>query len=189
VERPRSCVAVLLVLCYPAASVSGSEHAEALHQVCHLHSSVLHASAKQAERVTDAEIRAEFPAEHNSPGDARRLVVSALRERGYDDALVDDTALVLSELASNAILHADSPFSIEIRVENSMLRIAVEDTSRQAVARGDGLIARAGHGLGVIDVLCARWGVEENAGGKVVWAELAYEMPAGEDVRPGALST
>lgn len=169
-----------LFCAYPAASVSGSEHADALHQVCHLHSSVLDPPARQAETVTDTEIWAEFPAEDDSPGHARRLVVSALRERGYDDTLVDDTALVLSELASNAVLHAGSPFSIQVRVEGSILRVAVEDANGvTAMARGNGLIARSGRGLGLIDVLCARWGVEDSARGKVVWAELPVRRTYG----------
>jgi anti-sigma regulatory factor (Ser/Thr protein kinase) len=181
---------------YPATSVAGSEHAEALHQVCHLHSSVLHSPAALEEEL---EVVAEFAAEREAPGRARRLVVASLRQRGHDESLVQDAALVLSELATNAVVHADSPFSVAVRARGSVLRVAVQDARpldaaapeqrgapergsaperdwapEQGSAPGQGLTARPGHGLGLIDVLATRWGVEATASGKVVWAELPY---------------
>lgn len=157
-----------LFCAYPAASVSGSEHAEALHQICHLHSSVLQAPAEREQQLT-----ARFPAERDAPGRARRLVVAELRRWGHGDALVNEAALVLSELASNAVIHAGSSFSIVVGAQESMLRIAVEDACPLATTEPNGgLIARSEHGLAVIDALSARWGIDGTPHGKVVWAEL-----------------
>ncbi len=174
-----------LFCAYPAASVAGSEHAEALHQVCHLHSSVLLSPASfeketaVSEEEAVLEVVAEFAAERESPGRARRQVVAALREWGHDESLVQDTALVLSELATNAVVHAGSAFSVAIRARGSVLRVAVQDASPlDAAASEEGLIARTGHGLGLIDVLATRWGVDASASGKVVWAELPYAARA-----------
>jgi anti-sigma regulatory factor (Ser/Thr protein kinase) len=151
---------------YPAGSVSGSEHTDALQRVCHLHSSVLHACAEN-------QIIAQFPAARQSPGNARRLAVKALEERGHKGAPVEDTALVISELATNAVLHAESAFSITLLVEDASLRVAVEDCGSLSTSQTeDGLIAQPGHGLGLIDAICTRWGSESTPGGKVVWAEL-----------------
>jgi hypothetical protein len=141
--------------------------------------------ARDKEREAEHEINAEFPAEVDSPGRARRLVVAALRRWGRE-SLGDDAALVLSELATNAVLHAKSPFSIVVREQRSGLHIAVADERPlSASAREHGLTARVGHGLSLIDVLCTRWGVEEGARDgegagerKVVWAELPYETKA-----------
>jgi len=177
-----------LFCAYPSAAVAGSEHADALHEVCHLHSSVLSPVEPPPARglveaagevpagtdgTTACEVTAEFPAERDSPGRARRLVVTALKRWGHEQALVDDAALVLSELATNAVVHAASSFSIEVRGEATGLRIAVTD-ERPLVATPaeQGLIPRTGHGLGLTDALCTRWGVEGTPGGKVVWAEL-----------------
>lgn len=167
---------------YPAASISGSEHAEALHRVCHLHSSVLRASAESDRRdaangEVENEVMAEFPADRQSPGRARRLVVRTLGERGHNGAPVENMALVVSELATNAVLHAGSSFSIRLRLASGMLHIAVEDSRPLSVMEvEDGLIVHPGHGLGVIDAICTRWGAENMpGGGKVVWAELPYE--------------
>lgn len=165
---------------YPSASVAGSEHAEALHQVCHLHTSVLRPPADGEQGAADGspqtELVAEFAAERDAPGQARRLVVAALREWGHDETLMENAALVLSELATNAVVHAGSPFSVTVREEDSMLRVAVQDARPlAATASEEGLIPRIGHGLGLIDALATRWGVESAPDGKVVWAELPCE--------------
>jgi anti-sigma regulatory factor (Ser/Thr protein kinase) len=170
-------------------AVSGSEHADALHQVCHPHSSVLHPPAEGGQSAADdsskTEIVADFPPERDSPGHARRLVARALRQWGHDNRLVEDATLVLSELATNAVVHAGSPFSVAVRVKDSVLHVAVRDaTPLAATARDNGLVPRTGHGLGLIDVLSTHWGVEAMPGGKIVWAELPYQRPADTQLAP-----
>ena len=120
----------------------------------------------------EMEVAGEFLAERDAPGRARRLVAVALRLRGHDRALVDHATLVLSELATNAVLHAGSPFAVKVRLDHATLRIAVRDASPLSELRGGGLVPRAGHGLGLIEALATRWGVEGGSDGKVVWAEL-----------------
>jgi anti-sigma regulatory factor (Ser/Thr protein kinase) len=153
------------------------EHEEALHEVCQLHTSVVHTPPADdldaAERLSDTEVAAKFPAERDAPGRARRLVAAALRQWGYEGVLVDYAALVSSELGTNAVLHADSPFSLTARMRASVLRIAVEDASPLGASGHDGgLIPQVGHGLAVVETLATDWGVEGTAEGKVVWAEL-----------------
>jgi anti-sigma regulatory factor (Ser/Thr protein kinase) len=115
----------------------------------------------------------EFDAARDAPGRARRMVILALRSRGCRGALVSDGALVVTELAANAVLHARSPFSVSVSLRDAMLRIAVADRRPLIGTWADhGLIPRQGHGLGLIDTLCTRWGTEIVADGKVVWAEL-----------------
>ncbi len=119
------------------------------------------------------EMTGEFSASQDAPGRARRFAVAALRRWGLDDTLVSEAALVLSELANNAVLHAGSPFSIAISSQDSTLRIAVADTCPCPPVDSSGsLVARFGHGLGVIDALARDWGVDDVRDGKVVWAEL-----------------
>lgn len=147
-------------------------------QVCDLHSSVVRSWIESRQARTDPSVRqlelaAEFDAERDAPGRARRMVVAALRRRDYQDRLVQDAALILTELAANAILHAGSPFSVSVSLEGSMLRIAVCDRDPIAgVPAGNELSPRAGRGLGLIDAISAGWGTTAVPGGKVVWAEL-----------------
>jgi anti-sigma regulatory factor (Ser/Thr protein kinase) len=163
---------------YPMTSVAGAEHAVSLQQVCHLHSEVLGLRSGAGPEPGDRLLEVEFNAERGAPGHARRLVRATLRERGHSETFSDDVALVVSELASNAVLHAESPFSVAIRAEESLLRVAVQDgVPLAATARGGELIAHPMHGLGLIDALATSWGVESTDDGKVVWAELSCALP------------
>jgi len=162
---------------YAASSVSAFEHADAPHQVCHLHSSVVHPWGEDrqdtAEGSADFELAAKFSAARGAPGQARRMVVAALRRRGYGDTLVQDAALVLTELSANAVLHAGSPFSVSVSSEDSTLRIAVGDSRPlDGVSASHGLIPHPGRGLGLIEAVSACWGTAAVSGGKIVWAEL-----------------
>jgi hypothetical protein len=167
-----------LFCAYPSASVVGHEHAEALQQVCRMHSSVVHNPSAGAGAIPGQlppkELAASFPAECQSPGRARRLAASELRRWGYDEELVNEAILVLSELASNAVIHAGSPFTIRVQSHDSLLRIAVRDRCPSlATANGErGLLVRAPHGLAVIQALSTQWGVQDTPDGKIVWAEL-----------------
>jgi Histidine kinase-like ATPase domain len=124
-------------------------------------------------------LEGEFPPELDSPGRARRLVVAALARRGCEEEIVDDAALVVTELASNAVLHARSRFSISVRLWDSTLRVAVrDDAPPDATAPNGGLIRRPAHGLDLIDSISSDWGAVRAPHGKVVWAELPYMAPS-----------
>jgi MEDS: MEthanogen/methylotroph, DcmR Sensory domain/Histidine kinase-like ATPase domain len=187
---------------YPAASVAGSEHAAALHHVCHLHSSVLGPSA-DAEQPRDGKeppehvqphaldttaelgVSISLPAKPDSPGRARRIVVAALRRWEHSDTLVNDAALMVTELTSNAVRHACSAFSLAVRVETSTLRVEVRDHTPLHIALPNGgLIPESLHGLGIVEAIATRWGVESTYDGKLVWAELPCRLTSGYGV-PG----
>jgi len=143
------------------------------------HGAELIASAASAQ----ASVSAAFGADPYSPGVARRLVVDTLRRWGAANTLVNDVALLVSELATNAVRHADSAFTVTVRASGSTLRVAVHDAVPMAGTVSQAwLIPQPLHGLSLVDALCTRWGVEDARQGKLVWTELPYE-PA---VVPGA---
>jgi anti-sigma regulatory factor (Ser/Thr protein kinase) len=90
------------------------------------------------------------------------------------EMLEGDAALLLSELATNAILHARSPFTVIVRFDGSSLRIEVGDGSRAEprVRLHDTSDAPGGRGLMLIDTVAERWGILPTAKGKRVWFEL-----------------
>jgi anti-sigma regulatory factor (Ser/Thr protein kinase) len=165
------------LLCgYRTDSVLGHEHAEALQQVCALHSSVLQPPGHEepdALGVSDAEVATEFSAQSNAPCSARHFVAQTLRGWGHAGSLLDDAQLLVTELATNAVLHARSSFSVVVRSEGAGVRISVLDRSRVTpIMRDPDPLASSGHGLRLVDALAVNWGVEPNGGGKTVWAEL-----------------
>jgi anti-sigma regulatory factor (Ser/Thr protein kinase) len=107
---------------------------------------------------------------------ARRIVL----EWGRCD-LADTAELLVSELVTNAIQHV-GPGAAEtvLRLEygGSWLRIEVHDASPHGPQpRTPDWLDESGFGLLLVDALADKWGVEQTAQGKAVWAEL--------DARPG----
>ena len=87
--------------------------------------------------------------------------------------MCDDTTLLVSELVSNAILHAGTELVVELASADEMILIAVTDGStRPARLRTSAPLSDAGRGLLLVDALSTRWGVTAWPTGKRVWAEL-----------------
>jgi anti-sigma regulatory factor (Ser/Thr protein kinase) len=147
---------------YHTRSITGEEHADALHEVCHLHTAV----------VEDATAR--FRAGPDAPFAARRFVAGVLAGRRHTDpSAAQDAQLVVSELATNAVIHAGTPFSVSVCFDGSTIRISVHDWSSTAlVVRDAPPSALSGRGLRLVEAVTQDWGVDSAADGKTVWAEL-----------------
>jgi anti-sigma regulatory factor (Ser/Thr protein kinase) len=150
-----------LLCAYRHQSGWGSERTEALRQICHQHSCVV------------AEASGRFSADSGGPAAARRLVAEALREWGHHGVLLDDAQLVLSELATNAVIHAGTPFSVMVRSQDSGLRLSVRDSSpTRPTVRELEPMSISGRGLRLVKAVADDWGAELTTDGKTVWAEL-----------------
>jgi anti-sigma regulatory factor (Ser/Thr protein kinase) len=123
-------------------------------------------------------VSATFPADAASPGHARRTAAETLRRWGHTETLIADVSLVVSELASNAVRHAGSAFSVALRVHGPLLRVTVEDRAPLPNTENDAdMMPRPPHGLCVVDSLATSWGVEPTRTGKIVWAQLTCAAP------------
>jgi anti-sigma regulatory factor (Ser/Thr protein kinase) len=164
------------LLCgYHHESVLGHEHAEALRQVCSLHARVLRPPAGEApgEPGPAAELCAQFPAEPGAVRSARLFAADALRRWGHAGSLLDDVQLVVSELATNAIVHARCSFRVAVREQGRGVRLSVRDASAARPTVRDGAkLAPSGRGLRLVAALAGNWGVDLDVDGKTVWAEL-----------------
>ena len=156
---------------YPAGSVTGDGHLDAFAAVCRLHSEVVGPPAAADPRGLSA-VRT-FAFSGDAPAVARHFAVAVLRGWGAGD-LADDAALVVTELAANAIVHAQSRFTVILSAHDDLLRISVRDACPlPAAPEGPVLVPAPLHGLGAVDALASRWGVESlGHAGKTVWAEL-----------------
>jgi anti-sigma regulatory factor (Ser/Thr protein kinase) len=166
-----------LYCAYRADSVFASGNTGALRQVCELHSSVLQAPVSPRpvamSPLAEAANSAHFQRSIDSPRAARHFVVEQMQSWGWcDPGLLDDAALVITELAANAVVHAQSEFTVILSTGRAGVRIAVHDNEAVDEAR---LIVRTGRGLGLVSRLSRSWGADRTDEGKLVWAILTPE--------------
>ena len=146
------------LLCgYPMAALERHPDLSAVRDVCQLHTGLVpprryRALPSQPPTAADVQERSEvFLSVPEAVGGVRRWLRNTLVHWG-EHRLVDDASVVVSELATNAIRHADSPFRVTVtRVEHGSgrwVRLAVEDLSvRPAFAqRGRDRAARGAWG-------------------------------------------
>ncbi len=115
-----------------------------------------------------------LPAAPESVPAARRFVLEALS--GLPHALLDAIALMVSELATNSVLHADSSFEISVEQIEHTVRVQVSDTGGGAARlQSPGPNQPRGRGLRIVDTMSTQWGVISSSVevGKTVWFTLA----------------
>lgn len=119
------------------------------------------------------EARVQLPVDPRSAAEARRFVAGVLRSWRMEEVLEGDLELLVSELASNAVRHARSAFTVVLRYDGSFLRIEVDDSSPvlpEVVAPTAD--QTGGRGLFIVDAIASAWGVTPTAGGKRIWCEV-----------------
>jgi anti-sigma regulatory factor (Ser/Thr protein kinase) len=104
---------------------------------------------------------------------ARKFVLAVA---GTGDYEVDDRlSALVSELATNAVLHARTPFRIRVWNDQDRIRVAVSDLSIHGpVARAYAPTQPTGRGLMIVESLADSWGVIPERGGKSVWFEIQH---------------
>jgi len=161
-----------LYCAYPANSVAGTHNgADAVRQVCECHDSVIGAEAPVA-ALGGAEAARAFPWDLVAVAASRRFVAETLVAWGLPH-VVDDASLVVSELATNAVLHARSSFNVLLSWEAGILCISVFDGSASVPSvKHPTPTAISGRGLRLVAAIARRWGTDRDGRGKLVWAEL-----------------
>jgi anti-sigma regulatory factor (Ser/Thr protein kinase) len=107
---------------------------------------------------------------------AARTALLALEER-LDAAVLDDIRLLVSELVTNAIRHAEGPsggkVSLDVSIGPRGVRVEVADPGEgfDPSPRDDEMTRPGGWGLYLVDRIADRWGVMRNRMTRV-WFEL-----------------
>ncbi|MFI7399384.1 SpoIIE family protein phosphatase [Streptomyces sp. NPDC049541] len=145
-----------------------------------------------------------LPGSPLAPGSARALVRAALADwaetglpgaEHLSDRLADDAVLVVSELVTNAVVHAGTEVDVECRMEEAPAALVVEVSDhhpsrapRDSDVQGPYETAEVpygtpeyGRGLRLVATLAESWGVTFRRGTKTVWARL----PADRDPTQG----
>lgn len=82
---------------------------------------------------------------------------------------------LLTEVSTNAVLHAATAFEVRLQLSGERLRCEVTDTSPKVPRprRHHAPDATTGRGLTLVEELSTAWGVTRREGGKTVWFELS----------------
>ncbi|MCK8431716.1 SpoIIE family protein phosphatase [Streptomyces sp. D2-8] len=159
-------------------------------------------SASEAPTQERARAHATLSGSSHAPGAARALVRAALAEwtglglpgaEHLTDRLADDATLVVSELVTNAVVHAGTDVEMECRLEGdapdtAALVVEVSDHHPSRAPRGSEPetphdTPEYGRGLRLVGALSEAWGITYRTGRKTVWARLpAGGCAAGEQI-------
>ncbi|WP_055483723.1 ATP-binding protein [Sphaerimonospora mesophila] len=129
--------------------------------------------------VEEPEIKSlswHLPAGRRSPAAARHLTRMSL-ERWDMGGLSDTAELLVSELTTNAVCHAQGPIRLTLIAQENLLRCEVEDTGH-VLPRVDSVkdvddFDEGGRGLHILDIMACCWGGTRTPTGKVMWFELS----------------
>ncbi|MET7690795.1 ATP-binding protein [Streptomyces sp. NPDC005483] len=88
------------------------------------------------------------------------------------DDLVDTAELLVSELATNALLHSTSRFTLTLSAAHGVLRCEIADSDRGTPQVLDAGVEESGRGMFLVAALALRWGCHQDGAGKTVWFEL-----------------
>jgi hypothetical protein len=114
---------------------------------------------------------------------ARHWVTEQLHD--VPDEVTACAALLTSELVTNAVLHAATPFTVTLHHMEDRIRIDVADGNPVVPSIKDyAADAATGRGLTLFNTLASNWGVLPVVGGKIVW----FELPVDYSVAPMAVS-
>lgn len=111
-----------------------------------------------------------------APREARHFLRDRLVEWGAPRGVLERAELCLSEVVTNAVLHARTPVGVLVALDGDRLRVVVEDggrdqqVRRRAVPEPDEV---GGRGLLLVDELSSEWGSEQSGQGTTVWFEVS----------------
>jgi len=118
-----------------------------------------------------------------APRAARAFVAETLTAWNVQADEVEAAQLVVSELVTNAVLHAaESPtISLDLHLTDGAVRLLVSDGSLgepDRRLRPDPQTGETGRGVWLVDAFAECWGTETRGGdGKTVWCELSIKSP------------
>ena len=124
------------------------------------------------------DVAREFAPDTSAVAQARRFLRQALQDHLGEDTdidLADTLLLAANELATNAVLHARTEFTVRLLVDSAGVRVEVSDensrTPQPCLAPAD---ATSGRGMAIIDGSGLAWGIDRHVGGKTVWVSASW---------------
>ena len=110
---------------------------------------------------------------------ARHAVAELLLERAdpAPPVVVEDVVLLVSELVTNAVLHAATDTRVSASLHDGLVSVAVGDydPGHAPFLAERGSMATNGRGVMLVDALATDWGIDLRDDSKVVWFEVSYD--------------
>jgi anti-sigma regulatory factor (Ser/Thr protein kinase) len=115
-----------------------------------------------------------LPADPSAVPAARRFASQALVHQGGHGPMLDKMQLLVTELTTNAVIHAHSPIRLSVMPAADHVRVEVrdDDPTPLGTPTRPSPDAERGRGLWLVDALATCWGVNNNERGKTVWFEV-----------------
>ena len=122
-----------------------------------------------------AGVVAEFRPHPSAVSAARGFLRSALSDVGLSETsgdLIDLLVMAVNKLATNAVLHARTEFTILVLAQPTQVRVEVSDANpRMPQTYPAPAHATSGRGLAIIDGSGLQWGVDSHPDGKTMWVQ------------------
>lgn len=107
-------------------------------------------------------------------------------EGGDNEDSLDAAQLAISEIVTNALVHAGTAMRLRILLADRRLRVELSDGSPRLPSQRDfGTQAATGRGLLLVEEVVDRWGAHPTPDGKVVWFEIS-DLAALDELLPDA---
>ena len=117
----------------------------------------------------------KLPGDPSAVPAARRFAGQAAADYGADADAIDTTKLLVTEVATNAVLHAHSPIRLTVSSEppdGVRIEVRDDDPTPPPLPCAPEPDATSGRGLWLVSAMARRWGVNRNRKGKTVWFEV-----------------
>jgi len=120
-------------------------------------------------------VRRSFEASEKSVGAARRFVADRIPDAAAE--VRDSVSVMVSELSTNALVHAAGGFEVSVERSDRDVVVSVSDQEDgKPILQSPGPSEPHGRGLRIVDALSDEWGVSSNANaGKSVWFRMSLE--------------
>lgn len=137
--------------------------------------------------------RIELEGEPRAAGAVRRFLREQLDSWGVVDDTIDSAALCASELVNNVVMHARSPFRLDVHLEAGVLTVTVrdvgvgpdDDEEAHAPVPEDDTMRVFGRGLTLVDAIADRWGSNRDGSGTIAWFVLGLTNGSRSPARTG----
>jgi CheY-like chemotaxis protein/anti-sigma regulatory factor (Ser/Thr protein kinase) len=158
-----------------ASSAAGAVGAVARHTPASRLAADVRLLAAAVDVATDAAASLHVEADTGAPRLVRRFVSEVLDPVGDGD-VIDTVQLLVTELVTNAVVHARTEADVLVRLVPGGVRVeVVDDDDSFPVRRVPHVDRPGGRGLDLVDKMARSWGIDMLEHGKRTWFEVARE--------------